>query len=359
MEKLTIIKVGGKIVETPASLNALLDDFATVEGKKILVHGGGRSATAIATRLGIESKMVDGRRITDAETLEVVTMVYGGLVNKGIVVGLQKRDMNALGLTGADLCVIQSDKRPVQTIDYGFVGDVKKVDADKLALLLDQDIVPVLAPLSFSKEHGLLNTNADTIASETAKALSAKFDTTLVYCFEKKGVLYNPDDDDSVIEEITPEIYEKYTRSLMPPPGTEPVTDSDGQTESLPSTDLPPGQPVFGEDFRIYDGLGVQLLYVGIDPAHTDEITELQTILSRAVEPLDSAETAPSLYMTVGDTTYAVTRGAVFDQSRKETYALANGDWERFRELVETIVGAFPDGAMTLPVVLEKSSDVP
>ena len=137
MEKLTIIKVGGKIVETPESLNTLLDDFATVEGKKILVHGGGRSATAIATRLGIESKMVDGRRITDAETLEVVTMVYGGLVNKGIVVGLQKRDMNALGLTGADLCVIQSDKRPVQTIDYGFVGDVKKVDADKLALLLD------------------------------------------------------------------------------------------------------------------------------------------------------------------------------------------------------------------------------
>ena len=143
------------------------------------------------------------------------------------------------------------------------------------------------------------------------------------------------------------------SRSLMPSPGTEPVTDSDGRTESLPSTDLSPGQPVFGEDFRIYDGLGVQLLYVGIDPAHTDEITELQTILSRAVEPLDSAETAPSLYMTVGDTTYAVTRGAVFDQSRKETYALANGDWERFRELVETIVGAFPDGAMTLPVVLD------
>ncbi len=210
MEKLTIIKVGGKIVETPESLNTLLDDFATVEGKKILVHGGGRSATAIATRLGIESKMVDGRRITDAETLEVVTMVYGGLVNKGIVVGLQKRDMNALGLTGADLCVIQSEKRPVETIDYGFVGDVKKVDADKLALLLEQDIVPVLAPLSFSKEHGLLNTNADTIASETAKALSAKFETTLVYCFEKKGVLYNPDDDDSVISEITPEIYENY-----------------------------------------------------------------------------------------------------------------------------------------------------
>ena len=143
------------------------------------------------------------------------------------------------------------------------------------------------------------------------------------------------------------------SRSLMPPPGTEPVTDSDGQTESLPSTDLPPGQPVFGEDFRIYDGLGVQLLYVGIDPAHADEIIELQTILSRAVGPVESAETAPSLYMTVGDTTYAVTRGTVFDQSRKETYELADGDWERFRELVETIVGAFPDGAITLPVVLD------
>ena len=207
MEKLTIIKVGGKIVETPESLNTLLDDFATVEGKKILVHGGGRSATAIATRLGIESKMVDGRRITDAETLEVVTMVYGGLVNKGIVVGLQKRDMNALGLTGADLCVIQSDKRPVQTIDYGFVGDITEVRGDVLHMLLDEGMTPVIAPITFCQEGVLLNTNADTMAGETAKALAQYFDVTLVYCFEKEGVLRDENDDNSVIPAIDRELY--------------------------------------------------------------------------------------------------------------------------------------------------------
>ena len=210
MEKLTIIKVGGKIVETPESLNTLLDDFATVEGKKILVHGGGRSATAIATRLGIESKMVDGRRITDAETLEVVTMVYGGLVNKGIVVGLQKRDMNALGLTGADLCVIQSEKRPVETIDYGFVGDVEKVNAELLGNLIRQGVVPVMAPLTHDGQGSMLNTNADTIAGETAKALAELFDVTLVFCFEKKGVLSDENDDDSVIPVITPELFKEY-----------------------------------------------------------------------------------------------------------------------------------------------------
>lgn len=210
MESLTVIKVGGKIVEETDSLNQLLSQFTTISGSKALVHGGGRSATRIAAQLGIESKMVDGRRITDQDMLQVVTMVYGGLVNKNIVAGLQARGVNALGLTGADLGMIISDKRPVKTIDYGFVGDVKEVNHTMLANLVQLGIVPVMAPLSYSKQHGLLNTNADTIAAETAKALSKHYETTLVYCFEKKGVLFDENDDNSVIPTITPALFEQY-----------------------------------------------------------------------------------------------------------------------------------------------------
>lgn len=210
MEALTVIKVGGKIVEESDSLNNLLQKFSTINGAKALVHGGGRSATKIATQLGIESKMVDGRRITDQAMLQVVTMVYGGLVNKNIVAGLQAQGINALGLTGADLSLIISDKRPVKNIDYGYVGDVKQVNHAMLANLVQLGIVPVMAPLSYSKEHGLLNTNADTIAAETAKALSKHYQTTLVYCFEKKGVLFDENDDNSVIPSITPALFEQY-----------------------------------------------------------------------------------------------------------------------------------------------------
>lgn len=185
-EKLTVIKVGGKIVEEEATLRQLLNDFAAIEGHKVLVHGGGRSATKIAAQLGIESKMVNGRRITDAETLRVVTMVYGGLVNKNIVAGLQAYGVNALGLTGADMNVIRSVKRPVKEVDYGFVGDVEKVDASLLSDLIYKGVVPVMAPLTHDGQGNMLNTNADTIAGETAKALSGLFDVTLVYCFEKK-----------------------------------------------------------------------------------------------------------------------------------------------------------------------------
>lgn len=199
MEKLTIIKVGGKIVEEKDSLKQLLSNFAQIEGNKLLVHGGGRSATKLAERLGIESLMVNGRRITDAETLKVVTMVYGGLVNKNIVAGLQAIGVNALGLTGADINLIRSEKRPVKDIDYGFVGDVKEVNISILASLISQGVVPVLAPLTHDKKGNLLNTNADTIAGETAKAMAQIFDVSLVYCFEKKGVLMNENDDDSVI----------------------------------------------------------------------------------------------------------------------------------------------------------------
>lgn len=203
-EKLTVVKVGGKIVEEEATLHKLLDDFAAIEGRKVLVHGGGRSATKLAERLGIESRMVNGRRITDAETLKVVTMVYGGLVNKNIVAGLQARGVNALGLTGADMDIIRSVKRPVKDIDYGFVGDVKQVNAGLLGDLIAKEVVPVMAPLTHDGEGRMLNTNADTIAGETAKALAALFDVTLVYCFEKKGVLRDENDDGSVISTINP-----------------------------------------------------------------------------------------------------------------------------------------------------------
>ena len=209
-EKLTVIKVGGKIVEEEATLNRLLDDFATIEGHKVLVHGGGRSATKIAAQLGIESKMVNGRRITDSETLKVVTMVYGGLVNKNVVAGLQARGVNALGLTGADMNVMRSVKRPVKEVDYGFVGDVEKVDASLLSDLIYKGVVPVMAPLTHDGKGHMLNTNADTISGETAKALAALFDVTLVFCFEKKGVLRDENDDDSVIPLITPAEFKQY-----------------------------------------------------------------------------------------------------------------------------------------------------
>ncbi len=212
MDKLTLIKVGGKIVEEEATLHSLLRDFAAIEGYKVLVHGGGRSATKLAEKLGIESQMVNGRRITDANTLQVVTMVYGGLVNKNIVAGLQALDVNALGLTGADMNLIRSDKRPVGEIDYGYVGDVKEVNADLLASLIRQGIVPVLAPLTHDKQGHILNTNADTIAGETAKALARHFDVTLVFCFEKKGVLMDENDDESVIPELDRTAFARYVQ---------------------------------------------------------------------------------------------------------------------------------------------------
>jgi acetylglutamate kinase len=209
-EQLTVVKVGGKIVEDPVGLQQLLNDFSLIEGKKVLVHGGGRSATKIASQLGIESKMVNGRRITDADMLSVVTMVYGGLVNKNIVAGLQAKGVNALGLTGADMNVILSDKRPVKEVDYGFVGDVKQVNANLLAQLIQQGVVPVMAPLTHDGQGHILNTNADTIAGETAKALVRDFDVTLIYCFEKAGVLLDENDDNSVISTLDRVQFNEY-----------------------------------------------------------------------------------------------------------------------------------------------------
>jgi len=177
MEKLTIVKVGGKIVEEEGSLNQLLKDFTSISGNKILVHGGGRSATAMASKLGVETKMVDGRRITDKAMLDVVTMVYGGLVNKGIVAGLQGLGCNAVGFTGADMDIIRSVKRPVKEVDYGFVGDVIDVNTKELCVMMNQGVSPVMAPLTHDGKGLLLNTNADTIASEVAIAMSELYNT--------------------------------------------------------------------------------------------------------------------------------------------------------------------------------------
>ncbi len=211
MEKVTIVKVGGAIVEDNEQLAQLLTDFAAIPGKKVLVHGGGRRATKVAAALGIESKIVNGRRITDAQMLEVVTMVYGGLVNKNLVAKLQAKGVNALGLTGADMDVIHSHKRPVKDgVDFGYVGDVERANGKMLQTLIQEGITPVMAPLTHDGNGNILNTNADTIASETAKALAPYYDVTLIYSFEKKGVLSNPDDDNSVIPVITRSDFEKY-----------------------------------------------------------------------------------------------------------------------------------------------------
>jgi len=208
MDKLFIIKIGGNVLDNPAALKIFLSDFASIREPKILIHGGGKIATKIGDQLGIESKYVNGRRITDAATLDVVTMVYGGLVNKQIVAGLQALNCNAIGLTGADGNVIKATKRPVKEIDYGFVGDVKNdgVNVKLLSSLLNQQVVPVFAPLTHA-EGSMLNTNADTIASVLAVALSNDFGVRLIFCFEKKGVLRDVNDNASVITHLPKKLY--------------------------------------------------------------------------------------------------------------------------------------------------------
>ena len=204
-----VIKIGGGVLENEAQRDAFLHQFAAIEGPKVLVHGGGRLATTMAERLGVETQMIDGRRVTDKETLDIVTMVYGGLVNKNIVAKLQAQGINALGLTGADMNVMLSHKRPVKDVDYGFVGDVDKCDGSMLSKLINEGVVPVMAPLTHDGQGNMLNTNADTIAGETAKALAKFYDVTLIFCFEKAGVLADENDDDSVIPHIGEEDFKR------------------------------------------------------------------------------------------------------------------------------------------------------
>lgn len=196
-QKLTIVKVGGAVVEDPSSLDMLLDAFSRIEGRKLLVHGGGRTATNIAASLGIETVMVSGRRVTDAPMLDVAVMVYCGLVSKRIVASLHSRGMKAVGICGADMGCIISTKRPVLDVDYGFVGDVKSVNADAFDVLIDNGVIPVVSAITYDGKKQLLNTNADTVASAVACALAGRYDVSLVYCFEKTGVLTDPDDENS------------------------------------------------------------------------------------------------------------------------------------------------------------------
>ncbi len=207
---INVIKVGGGIIEDQSSLAEFLKSFAQLKGKKILIHGGGRLATTLAKKLGIESKMIEGRRVTDDATLEVVTMVYGGLANKTIVAELQALGVNAIGLTGADGNAIQAHKRTGWEHDFGWVGDVDKVNADLLLSLLNQGLVPVIAPLSHDGQGHILNTNADTIASEVAKAMSTLEETQLILGFELDGVMKNPKDASTLISKITKQDFENY-----------------------------------------------------------------------------------------------------------------------------------------------------
>lgn len=232
MNGLTIVKVGGGVVEEEASLAQLLDGFASLEGGKALVHGGGRSATKISEKLGIQARMVEGRRVTDAETLRVVTMVYAGLVNKNIVAQLQARGVNAMGFTGADLGVILSSKRPPkkmsdgQVVDFGFVGDVKKVDTAILSGLIGQGAVPVMSPITHDGQGNLLNTNADTIASELARAMAQTTPVRLVYCFEKPGVLLDANDDSTVIPTLDYKTFKEYQATGVVAAGMIPKLDN-------------------------------------------------------------------------------------------------------------------------------------
>ena len=208
METLKIIKVGGNIIDNEAALEKFLSQFSTVKGPKILVHGGGKLATQMAKDMNVPVNMVNGRRITDAETLDIITMVYAGKINKNIVAKLQANNCNAVGFSGADGNTIVSIKRPVKKLDYGFVGDVKKVNTKVLNVLLENNITPVFCAITHDKNGQLLNTNADTIASELAIGLSRIYHTELIYCFEKDGVLLSIEDEDSVIDYMDSGTYE-------------------------------------------------------------------------------------------------------------------------------------------------------
>jgi acetylglutamate kinase len=226
MQKLSVIKIGGNIIEDETSLNAFLKLFSNLEGKKILVHGGGKRATNIASRLGIESKMVNGRRITDAETLEVITMVYGGLVNKNVVAKLQALQIDAIGLTGADINSIQSEKRAVTAIDFGFVGDVKKVASNSIDKLLKADFTPVFCAITHDGNGQLLNTNADTIASTIGVGMSKIYDVSIYYCFELNGVLHDFKDKNSIIKHINSETYQVLLEQKIITDGMIPKIDN-------------------------------------------------------------------------------------------------------------------------------------
>ena len=224
---ITILKIGGNIINDPVQTGAALDYFAALSKPGILVHGGGRKASEVLSNMGIQPKMIEGRRITDAATLEVVTMVYAGLINKNIVAKLQQKNCNAIGLSGADGNVIKANKRPVKAIDYGFAGDVESVNGNLLVQLLTAGLSPVMCPITHDKKGQLLNTNADTIANETAKAIAATGrNIRLCYCFELPGVLEDIKRPESVIKQITPEKYAELKSAGIVADGMIPKLDN-------------------------------------------------------------------------------------------------------------------------------------
>ncbi len=226
MEKISIIKIGGNIIDNEANLASFLNAYAAVEGKKILIHGGGKLATKMAADLNIPQQMVDGRRITDAATLKIVTMVYAGYINKNIVAALQSKNINALGICGADANIIRAHKRMHENIDYGFVGDIDAVDTEKITQLIEAGVSLVLAPITHDGAGQLLNTNADTMAQAIATAISSVYQVSLVYSFEKKGVLSDIHNNDSVIPVINPENYVSLKASGQVNEGMIPKLDN-------------------------------------------------------------------------------------------------------------------------------------
>jgi acetylglutamate kinase len=234
--KSLVIKIGGNVIDDEKQLSSFLDDFSSIQDHKILIHGGGKIATEIGMKLGIKATMVDGRRITDADTLRVVQMVYGGLINKNIVAKLQSKNCNAIGLTGADANIILATKRPILSpppgstwsgfVDFGFVGDIQKVNSEKLSALLDAGFSPVIAPLTHDGKGQILNTNADTMASAISVAMAKTTEVHLIYCFEKSGVLKNVDDENSVIEKMNYTDYEKYKHEGIISKGMIPKLDN-------------------------------------------------------------------------------------------------------------------------------------
>ncbi len=226
MSKLYVVKIGGNIIDDEQKLKTFLQEFATIKENKILIHGGGKLATRLASQLGIEQKMVDGRRITDAETLKIVTMVYAGYINKNIVASLHEYGCNATGLTGADGNVILAHKRVNSQTDYGFAGDIDKVNISIIDSLLKENIALVFAPITHDGKGQLLNTNADTIAQEIATAMSSYYDVSLIYGFEKAGVLLNADDDSTVIPAISTTYYEQLKKDNVIFAGMIPKLDN-------------------------------------------------------------------------------------------------------------------------------------
>ena len=228
MSPVKVFKIGGNVVDNPEALSRFISEFATIKSPKILIHGGGKEATRLSKRLDIPTQMIDGRRVTDRDTLDVVTMVYAGLINKRIVAALQAVGCNALGLTGADADCIRATKRPAAPVDYGFVGDINPADINDLYIeyVLRQDIVPVFCAITHDGKGNLLNCNADSVASSVAIATSRIAPVELSYCFERNGVLRDVDDPGSVISIITPSIYEELRRDNIVADGMIPKIDN-------------------------------------------------------------------------------------------------------------------------------------